>query len=207
MATARQTPAGRVEQRVLELVGGLLHVEHGDFWSADEPRVTAWSWIAPNLARKRSRCRDSVFSVPEPMDSGAGYSMQGQVAAASCGTGEISGDRFDGVNLSLGVCSIPVVDNEFVDTARPLSVSHHDNLALVDLAGPGSNTFTAPAPSSRCTCGTVRWLRDRRRCSTPPVAEWSFQRGCAWRVRCVSLPGRLSSPMGALGSSPVMVVS
>ena len=141
------------------------------------------------------------------MDLGFNTIAGGYTSFSTCDDGEISGNRFDGVNLSLGVCSIPVVDNEFVDTARPLSVSHHDNLALVDLAGPGSNTFTGTGPELAVYLRDSSVAADRRRCSTPPVAEWSFQRGCAWRVRCVSLPGRLSSPMGALGSSPVMVVS
>ncbi len=47
-----------------------------------------------------------------------------------------------GTSLGLTSCTIRVADNHFVDTPNPLTVSNSGDLAQIDLAGAGTNTFT-----------------------------------------------------------------
>ena len=138
---------GVLEQRVGPGRGWRDRIDHGDFRWLHAP-LTAYSQQL-GVSADEITVRDSAFTVPEPMDLGFNTIAGGYTSFSTCDDGEISGNRFDGVNLSLGVCSIPVVDNEFVDTARPLWVGRHDDLALVDLAGPGVEHVHRHRPRAR----------------------------------------------------------
>ncbi len=84
---------------------------------------------------------DSTFRTPALINTTYG-SSGGAIYVRGCHSGSISGNTFAGTSLGLTSCTIPVAHNHFVNTPNPLTVSNSGDLAQIDLAGAGTNTFT-----------------------------------------------------------------
>ena len=130
--------------------GGSLRVAHAEFRWLESPLSADYE------APAEVTIRDSAFTIPGHLsgDSGSGVS---RVHLGRCADGVIAGNTFKGTSLVLsGGCSIPVHDNRFLNTPDPLTVVAHDNLALVDLAGDHTNTFTGTGSERHVTLDESR---------------------------------------------------
>lgn len=126
------------------LNGGSLRAEHAVF------RWLVFPIISEYEPADELTIRDSVFATPSQINAN-GIIVFGNVSVRGCRSGDVSSNRFAGTSLTLAGCSVPVTDNQFQNTVRPLTLHDHDDLAAVDLAGTGTNIFTGSGAQRRVT--------------------------------------------------------
>jgi hypothetical protein len=101
--------------------------------------------IQGGVAAEEVTITNSSFDYPETRPGGAGgwWDLErGYISIRECGDGAATNNRFNGYSIDFSGCSIPIQNNSF--NRSRVSISGHDDLAAVDLDGPGRNTFSDP---------------------------------------------------------------